>query len=111
MSPGRCDLPSTLFSTIPIAPTTLTLALRAASACIRPTTQAAPAIRHRLARRVGLPNRRQVGDRDRDVDVRGLLLPLLALGLVAVERIGPQPHSERQLRQRIGLGRPAWQIG
>ena len=42
MSPGRCALPSGMFSTRPMAPTALTLALRAASACIRPTTQAAP---------------------------------------------------------------------
>ncbi len=42
MSPGRCALPSGMFSTRPMAPTTLTLALRAASACISPTTQAAP---------------------------------------------------------------------
>ena len=33
-----------MFSTIPMAPTALTLALRAASACISPTTQAAPAM-------------------------------------------------------------------
>src|SRR6516225_1945074 len=44
ISPGRCALPSGMFSTIPIAPTALTLALRAASACMRPTTHAAPAI-------------------------------------------------------------------
>src|SRR5260370_54365 len=44
MSPGRCALPSGIFSTRPIPPTALTLALRAASACIRPTTQAAPAM-------------------------------------------------------------------
>ena len=44
MSPGRCALPSGMFSTRPIAPTALTLALRAASACISPTTQAAPAM-------------------------------------------------------------------
>ena len=37
----RCALPSGMFSTTPMAPMTLTLA-RAASACIRPTTQAAP---------------------------------------------------------------------
>ena len=42
MSPGRCALPSGMFSTRPMTPTALTLALRAASACIRPTTQAAP---------------------------------------------------------------------
>ena len=42
MSPGRCALPSGMFSTMPIAPTTLHFALRPASACIRPTTQAAP---------------------------------------------------------------------
>jgi hypothetical protein len=44
MSPGRCALPSGMFSTRPIAPITLTFALRAASACMRPTTQAAPAM-------------------------------------------------------------------
>ncbi len=33
-----------MFSTRPIAPTALTFALRAASACISPTTQAAPAM-------------------------------------------------------------------
>ena len=44
MSPGRCALPSGMFSTRPIAPTALTFALRAASACMRPTTQAAPAM-------------------------------------------------------------------
>ena len=44
MSPGRCALPSGMFSTRPIAPIALTLALRAASACISPTTQAAPAM-------------------------------------------------------------------
>ncbi len=42
MSPGRWALPSGMFSTRPMAPTALTFALRAASACIRPTTQAAP---------------------------------------------------------------------
>ena len=44
MSPGRCALPSGMFSTRPMRPTALTLALRAASACIRPATQAAPAM-------------------------------------------------------------------
>ena len=44
MSPGRCALPSGMFSTRPIAPIALTRALRAASACISPTTQAAPAM-------------------------------------------------------------------
>ncbi len=42
ISPGRCALPSGMFSTRPMAPTALTFALRAASACINPTTQAAP---------------------------------------------------------------------
>jgi hypothetical protein len=42
ISPGRWALPSGMFSTRPMMPTTLTLALRAASACIRPVTQAAP---------------------------------------------------------------------
>ena len=42
ISPGRCALPSGMFSTRPMAPTTLTFAFRAASACISPTTQAAP---------------------------------------------------------------------
>ncbi len=42
MSPGRCALPSGMFSTRPMAPTALTFAFRAASACINPTTQAAP---------------------------------------------------------------------
>ncbi len=44
MSPGRWAAPSGMFSTRPMAPTTLALALRLASACIRPTTQAAPAM-------------------------------------------------------------------
>ncbi len=44
MSPGRCALPSGMFSTRPMTPTALTFALRAASACIRPVTQAAPAM-------------------------------------------------------------------
>ena len=44
MSPGRCALPSGMFSTRPMTPTALTLALRAASACISPVTQAAPAM-------------------------------------------------------------------
>ena len=44
MSPGRCAAPSGIFSTRPMAPTTLAFALREARACIRPTTQAAPAM-------------------------------------------------------------------
>src|ERR1041385_1387744 len=44
MSPGRWALPSGMFSTRPIAPIAFTLALRPASACINPTTQAAPAM-------------------------------------------------------------------
>ncbi len=44
MSPGRCALPSGMFSTRPMTPTALTFALRAASACISPVTQAAPAM-------------------------------------------------------------------
>ena len=36
MSPGRCALPSGMFSTRPMAPTALTFAFRAASACIKP---------------------------------------------------------------------------
>ena len=44
MSPGRCALPSGMFSTRPMTPTAFTFALRAASACMRPTTQAAPAM-------------------------------------------------------------------
>ena len=42
MSPGRIASPSGMFSTRPITPTTLAFAFRAASACRRPTTQAAP---------------------------------------------------------------------
>ncbi len=42
MSPGRMASPSGMFSTRPITPTTLSFALRAASACMSPTTQAAP---------------------------------------------------------------------
>src|SRR6187431_2170899 len=42
--PERCALPSGMFSTSPMAPIAFTLALRAASACISPTTQAAPAM-------------------------------------------------------------------
>ena len=42
MSPGRWALPSGMFSTRPRMPTALTLALRAASAYIAPTTAAAP---------------------------------------------------------------------
>ena len=42
ISPGRWALPSGMFSTRPIMPTAFTLALRPASACIRPTTAAAP---------------------------------------------------------------------
>ncbi len=42
MSPGRWAWPSTAFSTRPMTPTTLALALRAASACISPVTAAAP---------------------------------------------------------------------
>ena len=44
MSPGRMAPPPGMFSTRPITPTASTLALRLASACIRPTTQAAPAM-------------------------------------------------------------------
>ena len=44
MSPGRCALPSGMFSTTPITPIALTFALRPASACISPVTQAAPAM-------------------------------------------------------------------
>ncbi len=44
MSPGRWALPSGMFSTTPMTPTALTLALRAASACINPVTAAAPAM-------------------------------------------------------------------
>ena len=44
MSPGRWARPSGMFSTSPIAPTTFAFALREASACISPTTQAAPAM-------------------------------------------------------------------
>src|SRR5665213_2651411 len=42
MSPGRCAAPSGMFSTMPMTPTTLTFALRAASVCISPVTAAAP---------------------------------------------------------------------
>jgi len=42
MSPGRCALPSGMFSTRPMAPTTFARAFRAAKACMSPTTQAAP---------------------------------------------------------------------
>ena len=42
MSPGRIALPSGMFSTRPMMPTTLAFALRAARVCMRPTTQAAP---------------------------------------------------------------------
>src|SRR6185312_12555518 len=41
-SPGRCALPSGMFSTRPRMPTALTFALRAASAYIAPTTAAEP---------------------------------------------------------------------
>ena len=42
MSPGRWAAPSGMFSTRPMTPTALTLALRPASACMRPVTAAAP---------------------------------------------------------------------
>ncbi len=42
MSPGRCALPSGMFSTMPMTPTALTLALRAPSAWSSPVTAAAP---------------------------------------------------------------------
>ncbi len=45
-SPGRCALPSGMFSTSPQTPMTLTLALRAASACIAPATAPAPPMSH-----------------------------------------------------------------
>src|SRR5918996_665531 len=44
MSPGRWAPASGMFSTSPIAPTALTFALRAASACMSPATHAAPAM-------------------------------------------------------------------
>ena len=44
MSPGRWALPDGMFSTSPMMPTTLALALRSATAFITPTTQAAPAM-------------------------------------------------------------------
>ena len=46
MSPGRCAVPDGMFSTRPTMPTALTLALRPASACIRPITTPAPAMSH-----------------------------------------------------------------
>ena len=43
-SPGRCALPSGMFSTKPTTPTALTRALRPARHFIRPTTAAEPAM-------------------------------------------------------------------
>ena len=42
MSPGRCALPSGMFSTSPTMPTAFTFALRSASVRISPETAAAP---------------------------------------------------------------------
>ena len=41
----------------------------------------------------------------------GALFVLLALGLVAVERIGAQPHAEREFGDLLGLERPAGEFG
>ena len=46
MSPGRCAVPDGMFSTRPTTPMALTLALRAASACIRPITTPEPPMSH-----------------------------------------------------------------
>ncbi len=46
MSPGRCAVPDGMFSTRPPMPTALTLALRPASARIRPMTTPEPAMSH-----------------------------------------------------------------
>ena len=52
-----------------------------------------------------------VGDRDRDARGRRRLLALLALGLVAIERVGAQLHAEREIGGLVGLERPAGQFG
>ena len=41
----------------------------------------------------------------------GALLAFLALGLVAVERIGAQPHAEREVGDLLRLERAAGQVG
>ena len=41
--------------------------------------------------------RGRIGAGEIDVDLVGPLLAFLALGLVAIERIGAQPHAERQI--------------
>ena len=70
------------------------------------------AVGDRLARREGLARRGDVGDRDRDAcTCAGRLLVVLALGLVAIEGIGAQPHAQREIGRLIRLQRAAGQIG
>ena len=67
--------------------------------------------RHRLARDERLLDRRDARDRDGDLDLVGAFLVLLALGLVALERIAAQPRAEREVGDPIRLHPAARQIG
>jgi hypothetical protein len=69
------------------------------------------AVRHGSSRDVGLLHSRDARDCDRDLDLGGLVLVVLALGLVALEAIGAQLHAERDIGYSIRLDAAARQIG
>ena len=59
----------------------------------------------RLARTPRLARGRNVGDAKRDARLGRRVLAFLALGLVAIERIGPQARAERDVGRSGGLER------
>src|SRR5664280_2442718 len=115
MSPGRCALPSGMFSTRPMTPTALTRALRAASACSRPTTQAAPAMSPFMSsmEAAGLIEMPPVSKQTPlPMKATGAApLVVLLLGLVAIEGVGAQPHALRQIGRLLGVERAAGELG
>src|SRR5215208_7789352 len=64
-----------------------------------------------VTRGVGLLHRGDASDRYRDFDLLRALLTLFALGLVAIEYVGAQANSQRQLGRPFRLDRAAWQVG
>src|SRR6266851_1420548 len=66
---------------------------------------------HRLLAAPGGAHAGRIADADLDLHRSRLLLVLLALGLVPIERIGPQAHALREVARLLRRHRPVRQFG
>ena len=108
MSPGRCALPSGMFSTRPSTPTTLALALRAAIAYMAPVTAAAPAMSPFMSsiEAAGLiempPESKTTPLPTKAIGAAPSAPPLQRSTTSRIARLGPLPDAEQRPHPEFG---------